>query len=162
MFTRTSRTGPTSSSSEALRLVKVTKVYGSAENAVTALDGVSLSLPAGSFTAVMGPSGSGKSFGRHQPVTPVIETLRGLLLDQPVGDSAWLALTWCGGILIGFDRAGGGVLPTPHRLSPQRAARKRRRRRLLLTTKTLENAIAAPAIMGLSNPAAARGRAATL
>jgi putative ABC transport system ATP-binding protein len=60
MFSRKSRTGPTRSS-EALRLVKVTKVYGSAENAVTALDGVSLSLPAGSFTAVMGPSGSGKS-----------------------------------------------------------------------------------------------------
>jgi ABC-2 type transport system permease protein len=40
-------------------------------------------------------------FARNQPVTPVIETLRGLLLDQPVGDSAWLALTWCGGILIG-------------------------------------------------------------
>jgi ABC-2 type transport system permease protein len=40
-------------------------------------------------------------FARNQPVTPVIETLRALLLDQPVGDSAWLALTWCGGILIG-------------------------------------------------------------
>jgi ABC-2 type transport system permease protein len=40
-------------------------------------------------------------FARDQPVTPVIETLRALLLDQPVGDSAWLALTWCGGILIG-------------------------------------------------------------
>lgn len=37
-----------------------------------------------------------------------------------------------------------------------------RSRRLLLTTKTLENAIAAPAIMGLSNPMAASGRAATL
>ncbi|MCT2589892.1 ABC transporter ATP-binding protein [Streptomyces sp. N2-109] len=48
-------------SSEALRLVEVTKTYGDAENAVTALDGVNLSLPAGSFTAVMGPSGSGKS-----------------------------------------------------------------------------------------------------
>ncbi|MFW6693713.1 ABC transporter ATP-binding protein [Streptomyces sp. MAR4 CNX-425] len=49
---------------EALRLVKVTKVYGGGgaeEAAVTALDGVTLSLPAGSFTAVMGPSGSGKS-----------------------------------------------------------------------------------------------------
>lgn len=49
-------TGP-----EALRLVKVSKVHGSDGNSVTALDGVSLSLPAGSFTAVMGPSGSGKS-----------------------------------------------------------------------------------------------------
>ncbi len=38
-------------------------------------------------------------FANHQPVTPVIETLRGLLLDAPVGSSPWLALAWCGGIL---------------------------------------------------------------
>ncbi|MEV8425269.1 ABC transporter ATP-binding protein [Streptomyces niveus] len=60
MFRRKSRTGP-ARSDEALRLDQVTKVYGSAESAVTALDGVSLSLSAGTFTAVMGPSGSGKS-----------------------------------------------------------------------------------------------------
>ena len=46
---------------EALRLVDVRKVYGSAANAVTALDGVSLVLRRGTVTAVMGPSGSGKS-----------------------------------------------------------------------------------------------------
>jgi putative ABC transport system ATP-binding protein len=46
---------------EALRLVSVSKSYGSGDSAVTALDGVTLSLPAGTFTAVMGPSGSGKS-----------------------------------------------------------------------------------------------------
>ncbi|WP_131740715.1 ABC transporter ATP-binding protein [Actinomadura roseirufa] len=46
---------------EALRLENVRKVYGTEDNQVVALDGVSLSLPAGSFTAVMGPSGSGKS-----------------------------------------------------------------------------------------------------
>ncbi|MFG3101956.1 ABC transporter ATP-binding protein [Streptomyces sp. NPDC048182] len=46
---------------EALRLVKVTKTYGTAENAVRALDGVTLGLSRGTFTAVMGPSGSGKS-----------------------------------------------------------------------------------------------------
>ncbi|AXK34136.1 ABC transporter ATP-binding protein [Streptomyces armeniacus] len=60
MFGRKNGAG-TTRSAEALRLVDVTKVYGTAENAVKALDGVSLSLPAGSFTAVMGPSGSGKS-----------------------------------------------------------------------------------------------------
>jgi hypothetical protein len=43
-----------------------------------------------------------------------------------------------------------------------RAGWNRRSRRLLVTTKTLENAMAAPAIMGLSSPAAATGRAATL
>ncbi|WP_156727514.1 ABC transporter ATP-binding protein [Streptomyces apocyni] len=68
MFRRTgtSRKGTAgpgrSTSSEALRLVSVTKTYGSSdENAVTALDRVSLGLRAGTFTAVMGPSGSGKS-----------------------------------------------------------------------------------------------------
>ncbi|MDT0342477.1 ABC transporter ATP-binding protein [Streptomyces litchfieldiae] len=50
-------------SAEALRLVSLHKTYGSPADGteVKALDGVSLSLPAGSFTAVMGPSGSGKS-----------------------------------------------------------------------------------------------------
>jgi ABC-2 type transport system permease protein len=38
-------------------------------------------------------------FASHQPVTPVIETLRGLLLDQPVGANPWQALAWCAGIL---------------------------------------------------------------
>ena len=47
----------TEPAAEALRLVKVTKSYGSAGNAVTALDGVTLGLARGTFTAVMGPSG---------------------------------------------------------------------------------------------------------
>jgi len=38
-------------------------------------------------------------FADHQPVTPLIESLRGLLHDQPVGSAPWLALAWCGGIL---------------------------------------------------------------
>ena len=39
-------------------------------------------------------------FAEHQPVTPVIETIRGLLLGTPVGTSPWLAVAWCGGILL--------------------------------------------------------------
>jgi ABC-2 type transport system permease protein len=39
-----------------------------------------------------------QGFAGHQPVTPVVDTLRGLLLDQPVGDAWWQALLWCGGI----------------------------------------------------------------
>ncbi|GGQ28001.1 putative ABC transport system ATP-binding protein [Actinomadura coerulea] len=46
---------------DALRLNAVRKIYGTGPAAVTALDGLSLTLPAGTFTAVMGPSGSGKS-----------------------------------------------------------------------------------------------------
>jgi ABC-2 type transport system permease protein len=39
-------------------------------------------------------------FANNQPVTPVIETLRGLLLEGSVGSSLWLALAWCGGITV--------------------------------------------------------------
>jgi ABC-2 type transport system permease protein len=39
-------------------------------------------------------------FARHQPTTPVIETIRGLLLGTPVGSSPWQALAWCAGILV--------------------------------------------------------------
>jgi len=39
-------------------------------------------------------------FASHQPATPVIETLRGLLLGTHVGASGWQAAAWCGGILI--------------------------------------------------------------
>jgi putative ABC transport system ATP-binding protein len=43
----------------------VTKIYGQGPAAVTALDAVSLDVPAGSFIAVIGPSGSGKSTLMH-------------------------------------------------------------------------------------------------
>jgi ABC-2 type transport system permease protein len=41
-----------------------------------------------------------QGFARHQPVTPVTETLRGLLLDAPVGNNPWWALAWCAGIVV--------------------------------------------------------------
>jgi len=37
---------------------------------------------------------------RQQPLTPIIETIRGLLLGTELGDSGWLALMWCGLILV--------------------------------------------------------------
>ena len=42
-------------------------------------------------------------FAKHQPLTPIIETLRGLLMGTPIGNSAWLAVAWCAVIaLIGY------------------------------------------------------------
>jgi ABC-2 type transport system permease protein len=42
-------------------------------------------------------------FAEYQPFTPVIDTLRGLLLGTPIGNSAILAVAWCAGLtLIGY------------------------------------------------------------
>ena len=50
---------------EILRIENLTKVYGSGDNAVHALDGVSFSVDKGDFIAIIGPSGSGKSTLLH-------------------------------------------------------------------------------------------------
>ena len=41
------------------------RYYGHGEEAVKAVDGVSISITQGSFTAITGPSGSGKSTLLH-------------------------------------------------------------------------------------------------
>lgn len=42
-------------------------------------------------------------FAEYQPFTPIIETLRGLLMGTDIGNSAYLALAWCTAItLLGF------------------------------------------------------------
>src|SRR5690606_35048667 len=49
----------------AVRAEAATKVYGKGDTAVRALDDVSMAIPAGRFTAIMGASGSGKSTLMH-------------------------------------------------------------------------------------------------
>ncbi|RFU85400.1 ABC transporter permease [Streptomyces triticagri] len=39
-----------------------------------------------------------QGFAEHQPVAPVITSLRGLLLGESIGHTAWVALAWCAGI----------------------------------------------------------------
>lgn len=50
---------------EILKVEHLTKVYGSGETAVKALDDISFSVEKGEFTAIIGPSGSGKSTLLH-------------------------------------------------------------------------------------------------
>ncbi|MED5551783.1 MAG: ABC transporter ATP-binding protein, partial [Actinomycetota bacterium] len=49
----------------AARAVEASKIYGSGETVVRALDALSVDLASGQLTAIMGPSGSGKSTLMH-------------------------------------------------------------------------------------------------
>jgi ABC-2 type transport system permease protein len=39
-------------------------------------------------------------FAEHQPVTSIVNAIRDLFTQQPVGTDIWIALTWCVAILI--------------------------------------------------------------
>ena len=81
---------------------RVTKVYGSGDTAVRALDDVTVELAAVRFTAVMGPSGSGKS--------TLLHCLAGL--DRPTSGRVFVAGTDLGSLsdkeltLLRRDRIG--------------------------------------------------------
>jgi putative ABC transport system ATP-binding protein len=83
------RTPPgTTTSNEAIRLTRLTKVHGKPPNQVVALDEVDLVFHRGSFTAVMGPSGSGK--------TTLLQCAAGL--DRPTGGQVRLGDTEIGSL----------------------------------------------------------------
>jgi ABC-2 type transport system permease protein len=46
-------------------------------------------VPPGSMPAAV------RWFAQYQPFTPVIETIRGLLMGTPIGNGAMIALAWC-------------------------------------------------------------------
>ena len=41
-----------------------------------------------------------RAFAEHQPVTSIVDAIRNLLTQQPVGTDIWTALAWCVGILV--------------------------------------------------------------
>ncbi|MFI1830281.1 ABC transporter permease [Streptomyces sp. NPDC020412] len=48
-------------------------------------------------------------FADHQPITPLIESLRALLLSQAAGSAPWTALAWSAGILAVSVAASGAL-----------------------------------------------------
>jgi ABC-2 type transport system permease protein len=44
--------------------------------------------------------GAVRAFAEHQPVTSIVNAIRDLLAEQPVGSDIWVALAWCVGVLV--------------------------------------------------------------
>ena len=53
-------------------------------------------VPTDSMTPVL------RNFAEHQPMTPIIETMRSLLTNGTPGPDLWAALAWAAGILVVF------------------------------------------------------------
>jgi putative ABC transport system ATP-binding protein len=109
-LTRESPAPPETIASCAVDLVKV---YGSGEEAVRALDNVTVEFPTRRFTAIMGPSGSGKSTLMHCLAgldTPTSGTV--LLGDVELGGLSEKKLTLLRRERVGFVFQAFNLVPT--------------------------------------------------
>jgi ABC-2 type transport system permease protein len=52
------------------------------------------------FVAPESMSAPVRWFAGHEPYTPIIDTLRGLMLGTPVGTSGAIAVAWCAGLAL--------------------------------------------------------------
>jgi ABC-2 type transport system permease protein len=52
------------------------------------------------FVATATMPGPVRAFADNQPVTPIVNAIRDLYAQQPVGTDIWIALAWCVGILV--------------------------------------------------------------
>ncbi|WP_327414736.1 ABC transporter permease [Streptomyces sp. NBC_01233] len=59
-----------------------------------------LPLLSSAFVPVDAMPGWFQPVAEYQPFTPVIETLRGLLLGSEIGHNGWLAVAWCLGLAV--------------------------------------------------------------
>ncbi|MPQ99712.1 ABC transporter permease [Modestobacter sp. I12A-02628] len=74
----------------------------------TTVDGVSgfsyplvfLPFVSSAFVPTESMPGPVRWFAEHQPVTSIVDALRALLTEQPVGSAGWTAVAWCLGLLV--------------------------------------------------------------
>jgi ABC-2 type transport system permease protein len=52
------------------------------------------------FVPTASMPGPVRAFAENQPVTSIVNTLRALFTEQPVGSGIWTALAWCVGLLV--------------------------------------------------------------
>ncbi|NHC15741.1 ABC transporter permease [Motilibacter deserti] len=74
----------------------------------TSMDGVSgfsyplifLPFVSSAFVPTSGMPGPVRWFAEHQPVTSIVNTIRGLYAQEPVGNDGWIAVAWCLALLV--------------------------------------------------------------
>jgi ABC-2 type transport system permease protein len=52
------------------------------------------------FVPTASMPGPVRAFAENQPVTSIVNTIRALFQQQPVGGEIWIALAWCAGTLV--------------------------------------------------------------
>jgi ABC-2 type transport system permease protein len=52
------------------------------------------------FVPTASMPGPVRAFAENQPVTSIVNTIRDLFTQQPVGNDIWIALAWCVGVLV--------------------------------------------------------------
>lgn len=100
-------------SAAAISIENAVKVYGSGDNEVRALDGVTIQFETGKLTAIMGPSGSGKSTLMH--CAAGLDSLtdgRALLGETDLGTLSDKKLTLTRRDRIGFIFQAFNLIPT--------------------------------------------------
>ena len=60
---------------------------------------VFLPFVSSAFVPTESMPGPVRAFAEHQPVTSIVDTIRDLFTQQPVGPDIWIALAWCVGVL---------------------------------------------------------------
>ncbi|MDG4796832.1 ABC transporter permease [Micromonospora sp. WMMD1082] len=74
----------------------------------TSVDGASafsyplifLPFVSSAFVPTESMPGPVRTFAENQPVTSIVNTIRGLLAEQHVGGDIWIALAWCAGLFV--------------------------------------------------------------
>ena len=61
---------------------------------------VLLPFVSSAFVLTASMPGPVRAFAEHQPVTSIVDTVRDLMTEQPVGGDIWVALAWCVGLLV--------------------------------------------------------------
>ncbi|RNI17747.1 ABC transporter permease [Flexivirga caeni] len=88
-----------------LALTWLAMIPGLTAKTVDGVSGISyplifLPFVSSAFVPTGGMPAPVRRFAEHQPVTSIVDTIRGVFAQQPVGHHAWVAVAWCAGLLL--------------------------------------------------------------